>query len=142
MVRTHSRSAPPLWTINLSGFTLIMSTVVLVVLMIFMTYSPGFHPLTVHFPWVSNAVAMPRAYRYDVMIVAINREGKVFLRSERVEPQHLPAMIREQVQSGAENKVYLAVDPLARYEVVTHILAEVRAAGVNKVAFLTQYRSP
>ena len=74
------------------------------------------------------------------MVIMITRDGKVCLSFDRVQPEQLPSLIHERLTSGAERKVYLKVDAMAKYRVVIGVLAEVRAAGVDKVAFMVEQR--
>ena len=143
MTRKRPRPAPPVCTLNLTGFPIVMAPVILVLLTILMLWPTPHHGIGVDLPFAHHPVAMQRANREDAMIVMILRDGKVYLRSDPAAPGRLPAMIRQYLSAGAERKVYLKVDRYARYGVVLGVLAEIRSAGVEKIAFLAlSYPSP
>ena len=83
---------------------------------------------------------MPRATRDNAVIVAIARDGKVYLGSDPASPEELPGLIRQRMANGAEWKVYLKVDRRAKYGVVASVLAQVRTAGFGNVAILAEQR--
>jgi biopolymer transport protein TolR len=85
---------------------------------------------------------MLRENREDAMVIMITRDGKVYFDRNSVTPDMLPALIREGLVGGAERKVYLQVDAMAKYGVVIWVLAEIRSAGVEKVAFIVEQRPP
>jgi biopolymer transport protein TolR len=79
---------------------------------------------------------MRGADREDALVVAITRDGNVWLVADQVQLENLPAAIRERVSRGAERRVYIKADMRARYGGVKQVLACVRAAGIDKVAFI------
>ncbi len=72
------------------------------------------------------------------MVITIAADGKVHFDQELVLPEKLPALIRERLTGSAERRVYLIVDRYAKYRVVILVLAEVRSAGVENIAFLVE----
>jgi len=89
---------------------------------------------------VSNPTDMRGADREDALVVAITRDGNVWLAGDRIQLENLPAAIRERVSRGAERKVYIKADMRARYGGVAQILASVRTAGIEHVAFIVDRR--
>jgi len=81
---------------------------------------------------------MPGALKEDALKVVVARNGNIYLREHRIFLEDLPNEIREGLRSGAERKVYVAVDARAKYGEVPAVLDKIRLAGVEKVAFLTQ----
>jgi biopolymer transport protein TolR len=102
------------------------------------------HPrtVTVDLAKVSNPVEMGRADSDDALVVAITRDGNVWFGRELVTFENLPVAIRERVSKGAERRVYIRADMRARYGGVARILACVRAAGIERVAFIVDMRTP
>jgi biopolymer transport protein ExbD len=85
---------------------------------------------------------MPGANREDALIVSILRDGTLYFGKHKTRPGDLPAQIREGVARGAEKKIYIRADERLRYVSVREVLAAVRSAGVEKIAFLVyQYRA-
>ena len=104
-----------------------------------------FYPrsVSVDMPKVIHPAFMPSADKEDAMIVAVNREGRLFFRAEPVKVEWLPEKIRTAVKNGAENHVYIKSDARAKYGWVKEVLDEVRASGVEKIGFLVdQHRAP
>ncbi len=87
-------------------------------------------------PYVSHPISMPHANREDAMIIGITRDDQIFFRADRVRPDDLPARIRESVNQGSENKVYIKADARAKYGWVAEVLDNVRLAGIEKIGFL------
>jgi biopolymer transport protein ExbD len=85
-----------------------------------------------------HSTRMPAALREDVMRISITRDGNIYFRDQQISLEDLPNKIQEGLRSGAEKKVYLAVDARAKYGEVPAVLDKIRFAGVEKVAFLTQ----
>jgi len=145
MVRRPTRSAPLFCTIDFSSFGMAMLLVIFVLLTFEMIYSPGplctFGP-SEDLPRAYHASKMRRANREDAMIVTITRDGKVFFGSDPVESKWLPQLIRERLNAGTENKVYLKLDRNARNAIVDRVLAEISAANIYKVAFLVEQWQP
>ena len=126
--------------IDFNGFTLAMTNVVFVLLVIMMLTPAPHHGVSIDLPRASNPVDMLRANREDAMIIGVTRDGKVYLRSDRADPAELPALIHESLAAGAEQKAYLKIDQRAKYGVVTTVLANVHSAGVQKVGLLVEKR--
>ena len=81
---------------------------------------------------------MPAALREDALKVVITRDGSIYFRERRIAIEDLANEIREGLRTGAERKVYIAVDARAKYGAVPAVLDKIRLAGVEKVAFLTE----
>ena len=92
-------------------------------------------------PKVAHAIAMRAANREDALVVAVERDGRIWLGDERPSVEELPSRIRESISYGAERKVYIRADSRLRYSDVLQVLQSVRSAGVEHVAFLTYERN-
>lgn len=119
-----------------------MLLVIIVLLFIEMVYSGPLcdRGVSEDLPKAYHASKMQRANREDAMVVTITRDGKVYFGSDPVEFDRLRQRIRDQLNIGTENKVYLKVDGRAKQAVVDRILAEVSAANIYKIAFLVEQR--
>jgi biopolymer transport protein ExbD/biopolymer transport protein TolR len=91
---------------------------------------------------VSSPVEMEGADREDALVVAITRDGKVWFDGDQVTFENLPGAIRQRASTGAERRVYIRADMRARYGGVARILACVRAAGIERVAFIVDKPTP
>jgi biopolymer transport protein ExbD len=127
---------------DLTNFAVVMATVVFVVLVIFMMEPPSHQGTVVDLPFAHHSLPMRRAMRWDAMVVTILRDGKVYLKQDYTEPGQLPQRIRECLADGAERKVYLKVDRMAKYGDVSLVLAEVRSAGIENIGILVIQSQP
>lgn len=139
MTRKRPKPALLICRIDVTGFAAVM----LILVFVFMT-APLTKPYArgVDLAKVGHAIAMRRANREDSLAITITRDRKIFLDRDSVSPDVLPGLIRERLTAGAEQKVYLQVDRNARYEAVTSVLTLVRAADVEKIAFLVENKPP
>jgi biopolymer transport protein ExbD len=78
------------------------------------------------------------ANREDALRIVVTRDGRLFLGNHEVVPEELPGQLRDGVQAGAENRVYLLVDSRSKYADVKPVLNEIGLAGVKNVSLLTR----
>jgi biopolymer transport protein ExbD len=123
-------------------FACVMSLVVFVLLLLFMTETRPHHGgVSVDLPKASHPVSMPGADREDAMKITITRDGKVFFRADQVDPSHLSQKIIDYLKDrSVERRVYIVADTRSRWGGVKQVLDGVRNAGVLRVAFLTNQR--
>ncbi len=120
-----------------------MVDVMLVLLIIFMVITPMLHRgIDVNMAQVDNPTAMQDADKEDAIIVAVNRDGNVFLGADKVDPPDLLTQkIRDKLASRTTNKtVFLRADARARYKAVADVVDDVRAAGVDALGLLAEQR--
>jgi biopolymer transport protein ExbD len=99
------------------------------------------HSINADLPHASHAVSMPGASREDAMKIYIMRDGSTYFRSDKVAPSQLQSRIADYLQDRAvEHKVYIAADARVRYAAVKQVLDGLRAAGIERVAFLASQR--
>ena len=73
-------------------------------------------------------------------MVAITRNGQIWLATDQITPENSPAAILDRVRTGAERRVYIKADMRARYGAVARVVDSVRAAGIEQVAFIVDKR--
>src|ERR1700735_1463198 len=56
---------------------------------------------------VVNAHSEPGARREDAIIIAIQRDGKIYINATQVERSDIPRIVGEYLRSGSEKKVYI-----------------------------------
>jgi biopolymer transport protein ExbD len=135
----NSRSPVLIGGIDASAFAGIL--VVLLFLLMMLTQTPH-HGASADLPKVRHPISMAGANREDALIVSILRDGTMYFGRHKTRPGDLPAQIREGVARGAEKKIYIRADERLRYVSVREVLAAVRSAGVEKIAFLVyQWRA-
>jgi len=90
---------------------------------------------------VDNAVAMPDADKEDAIVVAITRDGGVFLGQDKVATSELGRMVTEKLSDKPGKTIFIRADARAQYRAVEDAIDAVRTAGVEDVGLLTQKRA-
>ncbi len=116
-----------------------MVDVMLVLLIIFMVITPMLqNKVAIDMAKVDNAVAMPDADKEDAIVVAVTRDGGVFLGQDKVAPDQLGRMVRDKLADKPGKTIYVRADARAQYKAVEDAIDDVRTAGVDEVGLLTQ----
>jgi biopolymer transport protein ExbD/biopolymer transport protein TolR len=119
-----------------------MVDVMLVLLIIFMVITPMLTPSPrVELAKTRNPVSMPDANKDNAILVAVNRDGLLFLGNEQIAPSELVARIRERIASRDDRTVFVKADARSHYRAVADVVDDVRSAGVGEVALLTERRA-
>jgi biopolymer transport protein ExbD/biopolymer transport protein TolR len=118
-----------------------MVDVMLVLLIIFMVITPMLqNKVQIDMARVDNPVAMPDADKEDAIVVAITRDGGVFLGQNKVAPSQLGGLVREKLADKPGKTIYVRADARAQFRAVEDAIDAVRTAGVDDVGLLTQKR--
>jgi biopolymer transport protein TolR len=118
-----------------------MVDVMLVLLIIFMVITPMLqNKVQIDMAKVDNAVAMPDADKDDAIVVAVTRDGGVFLGQNKVDPSQLGSLVRDKLADKTDKTIYVRADSRAQYRAVEDAIDDVRTAGVEEVGLLTQRR--
>jgi biopolymer transport protein ExbD/biopolymer transport protein TolR len=118
-----------------------MVDVMLVLLIIFMVITPMLqNKVQIDMAKVDNAVAMPDADKDDAIVVAVTRDGGIFLGQNKVDPSQLGSMVRDKLADKTDKTIYVRADSRAQYRAVEDAIDDVRTAGVEEVGLLTQKR--
>jgi biopolymer transport protein ExbD/biopolymer transport protein TolR len=118
-----------------------MVDVMLVLLIIFMVVTPLMRPGSeIQLARANHPLQMPDAERDDALLVAVNKEGKVFFGNAQITPAELVPKIRERMTAGRDQRVFVKADARAHYKAVVDVVDNVRSAGVNELGLLTEAR--
>jgi biopolymer transport protein ExbD/biopolymer transport protein TolR len=118
-----------------------MADVMLVLLIIFMVVTPMLQKgITVDLARTDNPRQMPDADKEDALVVAITRDGKVYLGNDQTAPDLLTQKIRDKIVNRVDKTVYVRADANTRYKNVVEVVDNVRAAGVDQLGLLTEQR--
>jgi biopolymer transport protein TolR len=116
-----------------------MVDVMLVLLIIFMVITPMLqNKVAIDMAKVENAIAMPDADKEDAIVVAVTRDGGVFLGQDKVAPEELGTKVAEKLADKPGKTIYVRADARAQYKAVENAIDNVRTAGVDEVGLLTQ----
>src|SRR3990170_4856794 len=116
-----------------------MADIMLVLLIIFMVVTPMLQKgMSVDMARVENPVDMPNADRDDSVIVAVTRDGGIFLGNQKTALDQVASQVRDLISGRLDKTVYIKSDGRAKYGDVVKLVDEVRAAGVDNVGLLTE----
>jgi len=116
-----------------------MVDVMLVLLIIFMVITPMLqNKVSVDMAQVENPTAMPDADKEDAIVVAITRDGGVFLGQNKVALSELGGLVRDKLANTPGKTIFIRADARAQYRAVEDAIDAVRTAGVDDVGLLTQ----
>lgn len=116
-----------------------MVDVMLVLLIIFMVITPMLtNKVQIDLAKVNNPVAMPDASKDDAVVVAVTRDGSLFLGQDKVSPDDLGRLVADKLSDKTDKTVYFRADARATYKSVEDAIDDVRTAGVEDVGLLTQ----
>lgn len=118
-----------------------MVDVMLVLLIVFMVITPLLQPgPKIQLAKAANPLQMPDADKDDALVVAISREGQVFLGNEKISPTDLTQKIRERIAGSANKMVFVKADARSHFSAVAEAVDNVRSAGVSELGLLTERR--
>ena len=116
-----------------------MADVMLVLLIIFMVITPMLQKdVSVDMVRTVNPREMPDADKEDAVVVAVTRDGNVFLGATQTAVEDLSAKVQELIATRVDKTVYIKSDARAKYERVVAVIDEVRSAGVDQLGLLTE----
>jgi biopolymer transport protein ExbD/biopolymer transport protein TolR len=115
-----------------------MIDIMLVLLIIFMVITPMLSKgVSVDLVKTMNPMAMADADKEDAVLVAVTRNGDVFLGTTKTPASDLPGKVKDLLTSKLNKTVYVKSDSRARYEKVVDVVDNLRAAGVDNIGLLT-----
>ncbi len=118
-----------------------MADIMLVLLIIFMVVTPMLQKgASVDLTETDYPREMPAADKEDAVVVAVTRDGNIFLGSDQTTIDDLQRQVQEIVESRVDKTVYIKSDARAKYESVVQVVDEIRNAGVDQLGLLTAKR--
>jgi biopolymer transport protein ExbD/biopolymer transport protein TolR len=116
-----------------------MADIMLVLLIIFMVVTPMLQKsLPVDMARVNNAHEMQDADKDDAIIVAVTRDGTIFLKNTKVTKEDITGQIKDMISARLDKTVYVKSDARAKYGDVVAVVDEIRSAGVDQLGLLTE----
>ena len=131
------KAPPPVADINVTP----MVDVMLVLLIIFMVITPMLTKgVSVDLVRTKHDTAMQAADKEDAILIAITRNGSVFLSPGNIKmtADQLPEKVRDLLTNKTDKMVYIKSDAHAKYSVVEDVVDNVRAAGVDQIGLITE----
>jgi biopolymer transport protein ExbD len=116
-----------------------MADIMLVLLIIFMVVTPMLQKThQVDLAPVNNPREMKDADRDDAIIVAISRDGTLYLGNSKITKETITTEIKDQIANKLDKTVYVKSDARAKYGDVVAVVDEIRSAGVDQLGLLTE----
>jgi biopolymer transport protein ExbD len=116
-----------------------MADIMLVLLIIFMVVTPMLQKgVSVDMAKVNNAQDMQDADKDDAIILAVTRDGKMYLGSTQVTLDEITTKVKDLIANRLDKTVFVRSDARAKYGDVVKAVDEVRSAGVDKLGLLTE----
>jgi|SRR5258708_2436289 biopolymer transport protein ExbD/biopolymer transport protein TolR len=115
-----------------------MADIMLVLLIIFMVVTPMLQKnKPVDLAQTNTARDMQDADKEDAVVVAVTRDGGIFLGNTKVEKADLTGQVKDRIANKLDKTVYLKSDARAKYGDVVAVVDEIRSAGVDQLGLLT-----
>jgi biopolymer transport protein ExbD len=116
-----------------------MADIMLVLLIIFMVVTPMLQKgKQLDMATVNNARDMQSADKDDAIIVAVTRDGQIFLGTTKTPKEDITNQIKDRLTNRQDKTVYVKSDARAKYGDVVGVVDEIRSAGVDQLGLLTE----
>jgi biopolymer transport protein TolR len=116
-----------------------MADIMLVLLIIFMVITPMLQKTTpVDLAMTNNAHEMKDADKDDAVVVAVTRDGSIFLNNVKITKEDITGQVKDKLTVRNEKTVYVKSDARAKYGDVVAVVDEIRSAGVDSLGLLTE----
>jgi biopolymer transport protein ExbD/biopolymer transport protein TolR len=116
-----------------------MADIMLVLLIIFMVVTPMLQKsLPVDMARVNNAKEMQDADKDDAIIVAVTRDGTIYLKNTKITKDDITGQVKDMLSARLDKTVYVKSDARAKYGDVVAVVDEIRSAGVDQLGLLTE----
>jgi biopolymer transport protein TolR len=118
-----------------------MVDVMLVLLIIFMVITPLLNnKVNVDLPKADAAVVMEDANKEDAVVIAVTRDGRIFLGGDQVTLDDIGTKVSAKLENKTNKEVFMRADTRANYGKVMDAVDGVRSAGVSQLGLLTEKR--
>jgi biopolymer transport protein TolR len=116
-----------------------MADIMLVLLIIFMIATPVLQQqVFVNLPKVQN----PLDAKSGPLMLAINREGRIYLGRKSVTEQELIQAIQERMENEANRVLFVKADQTLPYGKVVRIVNQCRKHGVERIGLMAEREVP
>jgi len=87
---------------------------------------------------VNNARDMKDADKDDAVVVAVTRDGSLFLGNTKISKEEITGQVKDRIANKLDKTVYVKSDSRAKYGDVVAVVDEIRSAGVDQLGLLTE----
>lgn len=129
--KNTSRKRRSMGEINVTPFVDVM----LVLLVVFMITSPMVSGISIDLP---EATTSPLATQDEPLSISIDKNGQIYILETPIQKDELVAKLRAVAKH--DTRIIINGDQDALYGKIIDVMAEINAAGFNKVALITRTR--
>jgi biopolymer transport protein TolR len=86
-------------------------------------------------PSALNAINMPQTLE---VILAIKKDGTMFLKEQQVTKENLPTAVEEALLNASDKRLYLRADEDLEFGNIVEIIVLLKDAGVDVVGIITE----
>src|ERR1700687_550616 len=116
-----------------------IADIMLVLLIIFMVITPMLQKdISVDMVQANNPRDMKDADKDDAIVVAITRDGKIYLGNTPMSKEDITGQVKDRIATPLDKTVYVKSDSRAKYGTVVEVVDEIRSAGVDQLGLLTE----
>ena len=87
---------------------------------------------------VNNSREMKDADRDDAIVVAVTRDGSLYLGNTKTVKDEITGQVKDRIANKLDKTVYVKSDARAKYGDVVAVVDEIRSAGVDQLGLLTE----
>jgi biopolymer transport protein ExbD/biopolymer transport protein TolR len=91
---------------------------------------------------VNDPRDMQDADKDDAIIVAVTRDGTLYLGNTKITKEDITGQIKDRIANKLDKTVYVKSDARAKYGDVVAVVDEIRSAGVDSLGLLTEKTKP
>ena len=81
---------------------------------------------------------MQAADKSDAVLIAVTRDGKVFLGNTQMKPEDLAPKVKDMLTNRLDKECFLAPISAAKYQIVLDVVQNLQSAGVDQLGLLTE----
>lgn len=117
-----------------------MADIMLVLLIIFMITTPLLQSgITVNLPKAKNPLEAPEAEKNTAIVVALNREGRLYWKKTPITDNELYETLVKQFSGGEIGReMFLKADQALSYGRVVEVVNNCRRAGVERIGLMAE----
>ena len=114
--------------------------VMLVLLIIFIITVPVMkHSVNIDLP---RASSQPQDPKPETIRLSVDAQGTYYWNEKVVQESDLPALLRAEAAKSPQPDLHIRGDKAVRYEKVAVAMAAAQQAGLRKIGFITEPRTP
>jgi biopolymer transport protein ExbD/biopolymer transport protein TolR len=110
-----------------------------VLLIIFMVITPMLmNGIQVDMARTVNPIPMQAADKSDAVLIAVTREGRVYLNNNQMKAEDLAPKVKDMLTNRLDKECFLRADQRAKYQIVLDVVQSLQSSGVDQLGLLTE----